>query len=100
MLEQEEQQALSLLKGVNDPELGINIVDLGLVYTIEAKEKVIEIQMTLTTKGCPMGGAIMENVNQTLENHFPNKQISVMLVWEPPWSPDMISEEGMEMLGW
>lgn len=91
---------LSLLKGVNDPELGINIVDLGLVYTIEAKEAVIEIQMTLTTKGCPMGGAIMENVNQTLEDQFPNKQMSVRLVWEPPWSPEMISEEGMAMLGW
>ena len=100
MLEQQEQQVLNLLKEVIDPELGINIIDLGLVYTIEAREENIAVEMTLTTKGCPMGGAIMEEVNQKLTNAFPHKQMAVTLVWDPLWSPDQITEEGMRMLGW
>ena len=99
-LEQEEQQVLTLLKQVIDPELGINIIDLGLVYTIEAKEESIAVEMTLTTKGCPMGGAIMDEVNRKLEDAFPHKQVSVILVWDPLWSPQQITEEGMRMLGW
>ncbi len=91
---------MSLLKQVIDPELGINIIDLGLVYAIESTPESIAIEMTLTTKGCPMGEAIMSDVNQKLESHFPDKKIAVTLVWEPPWSPEQISEEGMRLLGW
>lgn len=88
--------AINLLRQVIDPELGINIVDMGLVYSVEVNEsaKHIDVVMTLSTKGCPMGAAISGAVENTLKLHFPSYSHAVRLVWEPSWCGDFISPAG------
>lgn len=92
----EENEVLELLKKVVDPELMVNIVDLGLVYAIQqsSKSKAIIISLTLTSVGCPMGDVIMQEVENTLIRYYPGYSIIVQLVWDPQWNPDMASEEG------
>jgi metal-sulfur cluster biosynthetic enzyme len=88
-----------LLRQVIDPEIGINIVDLGLVYGVAVSEdKIITITMTLTSPGCPMGQMITSAVTNLLEKHLPDFQIKVELVWLPIWESDMISEAGQAQL--
>ncbi len=91
-----------LLLQVFDPEVGINIVDLGLVYEIRylEEENTIMVIMTLTSRGCPMGPMITENVTDVLQSRFPEKDIHLHLVWEPAWSSEMISDQGRSDLGW
>jgi metal-sulfur cluster biosynthetic enzyme len=98
---EKNQIAMAALKEVYDPEIGINIVDLGLVYRIdfqEEGEKQLEMHMTLTTQFCPMGETILGSVNQTLEETFKDYKVNVNLTFDPPWHPDMISEEGNNYL--
>lgn len=92
----EEKEILELLKQVIDPELMVNIVDLGLVYGVQmsSKTKAIIISLTLTSVGCPMGDVIMIDIENTLMRQYPNYEITVQLVWNPKWNPDMASEEG------
>lgn len=86
---------------VIDPELGINIVDLGLVYCVEACETGIGVFMTLTTPGCPMHNVLTSAVERTVRLSFPMVEcVTVNLVWNPPWDPTMISEAGLRDLGW
>ncbi|SIT75067.1 metal-sulfur cluster assembly factor [Pontibacter indicus] len=94
-------EAYEALKYIIDPEIGINIVDLGLVYkvTLKEDEEKLHIELTLTTPGCPMSGTITTAAEQMLHKRFPNLDTKVELVWLPPWTPDMISEEGMRQLG-
>jgi metal-sulfur cluster biosynthetic enzyme len=88
-----------LLRQVIDPEIGINIVDLGLVYEVAVSaDKIITITMTLTSPGCPMGQMITSAVTNLLEKHLPDFQIKVELVWLPRWDADMISEAGQAQL--
>lgn len=95
-----ELKVYEVLKKVIDPEVGINIVDMGLVYTIQYKpEKGIRIEMTLTSKGCPLGESILSEVNRTLKVAFPYNNSEVILVWEPAWTTANISEAGKKMLG-
>lgn len=90
-----EYEIYDALKSVIDPEIGINIVDLGLVYLIEYnKEKGITIQFTLTTRGCPMSDAITSNIEYVIMEKFPNIEFDLQLVWEPEWSPDLITPAG------
>lgn len=93
--------ALSALETVFDPEIGLNVVDLGLIYQIDFDEeaKKINCTMTLTTEFCPMGESITENVKNTLRQSFADYSVEVNLTFEPPWSYDMISEEGRSFLG-
>lgn len=93
-------QALAPLYHVYDPEIGLNVVDLGLIYQIDflEDEKRIEASMTLTTQFCPMGESILSNVTQALETSFPGYSVNVNLTFEPPWNHSMISEEGNEFL--
>ncbi|WP_062106671.1 metal-sulfur cluster assembly factor [Bacillus niameyensis] len=95
------EQVLELLQLVYDPELGINIVDLGLVYDIQCQDEKIYIKMTLTTPGCPLHDTIVGGVKSVLMDRLNVEQekIKVDLVWEPKWSPDMISEDGKFALG-
>ncbi len=94
------EQVRSALENVIDPELGINVVDLGLIYNILIDEKKISIDMTLTTPGCPLAGMLAGNVEQALREAFPDMEIDVSLVWDPPWSPEMLSEEAKAQLGY
>ena len=100
-----DQDALwEALKKVFDPEIPVNIVDLGLVYSLENKERPeggykVEMQMTLTAPGCGMGPAIAEDAREHLETVSGVSEAQVNIVWDPPWNQDMISEEGKMVLG-
>ncbi len=87
------------LREVYDPELGVNIVDLGLVYEIRDEPDKIHIRMTLTTPGCPLHGAIVGGVRHALRDLAGDREIDVDVVWEPRWSPAMMSDEAKQQLG-
>jgi metal-sulfur cluster biosynthetic enzyme len=92
--------ALAALQNVMDPEIGLNVVDLGLIYQVDFEEAnmIVFCTMTLTTQFCPMGESITDGARQALENVFPGYQVNVELTFDPPWNHDMISEEGGEYL--
>lgn len=92
--------AVDSLHEVYDPEVGINIVDLGLIYHIAWEGTHVDVTMTLTTPGCPAGDYIMGGVRTRLSRLDDVESIEVNLVWEPAWSPEAISPEGKEELGW
>lgn len=96
-----EELIHSALREVMDPELGINIIDLGLVYGVHiGEEGSIAIELTLTTPGCPLHASFREEIEETLWRAIPGLQaVDVTLVWQPPWTPEMISEEGRAELG-
>ena len=92
------------LKTVFDPEIPVNIVDLGLVYSLECTERPqgghkIEMQMTLTAPGCGMGPVIAEDAQMRLQAVPGVAEAQVDIVWDPPWNQDMITEEGKMVLG-
>jgi metal-sulfur cluster biosynthetic enzyme len=88
------------LKNVYDPEIGINIVDLGLVYDADIEDDGdVLVTMTLTSLGCPLGPVIMQEVNNALKDLPGIGDTDVKLVWSPAWSPDMMSEEAKDELG-
>ncbi len=87
------------LRTVIDPELGINIVDLGLVYSAELREGALDVAVTLTTRGCPLHEVIVEGIRRALEG-LPNvRESRVSVVWDPPWNSSMMSEVAREKLG-
>ncbi len=88
-----EQEVISALRFVIDPEIGINIVDLGLVYDVIIEEAMITVTMTLTTPGCPMHGSITSWVENQIKALEPGYEVFVNLVWEPRWTPDKMSNE-------
>ena len=92
--------ALAALQNVIDPEIGLNIVDLGLIYQIDFDEpgRKISTTMTLTTQFCPMGESIVDGATQAMQETFPGDAIQVDLTFNPPWSYDLISEEGRKFL--
>ncbi|NCQ19689.1 MAG: FeS assembly SUF system protein [Ignavibacteria bacterium CG_4_8_14_3_um_filter_37_9] len=94
-----KEEILEVLKGVIDPEIGINIVDLGLVYAVESNDEVNIITMTLTTPGCPMHSSITAWVENVIQHFEPAKKVIVNLVWEPQWTPDKMTHEAREQLG-
>lgn len=88
--------ALAALQQVTDPEIGLNIVDLGLIYQLDFDEagRKIYAQMTLTTQFCPMGESIMDGVANALQAAFPGDKVDVALTFDPRWNAERISEEG------
>ena len=96
-----EEQVRDILKEVYDPEIGVNIVDLGLIYQVEIRPDGLYIRMTMTSPTCPLSELITRNINQVLRQSFPDLgDITIDLVWEPRWSPDMMSNEAKIQLGW
>ena len=94
-----KEQVYEALQDCYDPEIPVNIVDLGLVYDVEVEDDTVAIKMTLTAPGCGMGGMIAANA-QSLIMEIPGvKEANVDLVWDPPWDPSRISEEAREKLG-
>jgi metal-sulfur cluster biosynthetic enzyme len=92
-------EILEVLSGIVDPEIGVNIVDLGLVYRAERGPDAIVVAMTTTTQACPLGEMILEEARAALARRFPDvAHISTRLVWEPLWTPDMITARGREQL--
>ncbi len=94
-----EAQILGVLRSVLDPEVGINIVDLGLVYGVRVAPRVIELTMTMTTPACPMGGLIKSLARDAIRRARPDAEIRIRLVWDPPWTASRISQSGREQLG-
>lgn len=84
---------------VYDPELGIDIVALGLIYGIEADPERVHVTMTMTSRGCPMGAAILEAVDQVLQGRFPEAAIDIDLSWDPPYDVAMADDRAREWLG-
>jgi len=88
------------LRRVVDPEVGMNIVDLGLVYRIETTPHLL-IEMTMTSPTCPMGDLILDEVRYELSATFPDAPpAEIQLVWEPPWNPSMMSDRARLRFGW
>ncbi|NPE30449.1 metal-sulfur cluster assembly factor [Methanococcoides sp. SA1] len=87
-----KEDVMEVLKKCYDPEIPINIVDLGLVYDVNVEGDRAHIKMTLTTPGCPMYAMILDNVRQKVESIDGIKKAEVELAWEPPWTPDRISK--------
>ena len=98
-----EQQVWSTLKACYDPEIPVNIVDLGLVYdmriTPEGEASRVDVKMTLTAPGCGMGASIAADAQQRLLGLAGVTDADVQIVWDPPWNPQMISPAGRERLG-
>ncbi len=93
--------ALVDLYNVYDPEIGLNVVDLGLIYQLDfdEEEKKLDALMTLTTQFCPMGESITGDVTRSLTNAFPDWKVNVQLTFDPAWNYSLISPEGKEFLG-
>jgi metal-sulfur cluster biosynthetic enzyme len=100
-LTESEAAVRDVLEGVFDPEVGINIVDLGLVYGIDITGDDVKVTMTLTTPGCPLHETIAEAVDTSIHYFIPDiENVSIDLVWEPRWNTDMITPAGRKALGW
>ena len=93
------ERILQALMQVYDPELGINIVDLGLVYGVDVEGDTVHITYTLTTMGCPIGPLIEAEIRQFLAGVEGVENVDAEMVLRPPWTPEMMSEEGKAALG-
>lgn len=89
---------LSALRTVIDPEIGLNIVDLGLIYDITIEDQKACISFTLTAQGCPLQYAMAEGIRRAVLEIASIEDCNVRLVWDPPWNPSMISDEGRTFL--
>src|SRR5438270_7227093 len=89
----EEMVREALRENVIDPEIGVNVVDLGLVYQIDVKESVAGVTMTLTTPACPLGPYIDQEVRTAIADVPGVDDVLVNLVWQPPWDPSKMSED-------
>ena len=87
------------LKGILDPELGLNIVDLGLIYDIEIQDGDVRVAFTLTAMGCPIGPMIGEQIQETVMALPGVKNVNAELVFNPPWDPSLMNEDLREELG-
>ncbi len=95
-----DQEALvSALKNVKDPELNINVIDLGLVYSIQSQDDQVEVEMTLTSPACPAGPEILRNAVSALEQVDGVAKANVRLVMSPPWTPDRMTDAARDELG-
>ena len=94
-----QDDVLEALRDVYDPEIPVNIVDLGLVYCVNVQEGDVDVRMTLTFAGCGMGPYIAQQAEWRLAELEGVEDINVDLVFDPPWTPEMITEEGKRLLG-
>ena len=95
-----ERQITAGLKKVYDPEIPMNIVDLGLIYALEWKGDDVTVRMTLTAPGCPVAGILAEEVKTTVEKVPGVHSATVDMVWEPPWTPEKMSEFAKRQFGY
>ena len=94
------EEILDVLRNVEDPELGLSIVDLGLVYRAESKEESIEVDFTLTYPGCPAEEIIRRDIVETLRDAFGVPTVEAAVVWTPLWGPERMTEEARVALGY
>lgn len=91
-----------MLRKVMDPEVGVNIVDLGLIHDVLVHpEQGVRVRMTMTSAACPMSEMLLDDIDRVLQRALPpDTPVEVELVWEPPWTPARMSAEARELLGW
>jgi metal-sulfur cluster biosynthetic enzyme len=96
-----EEDIRSALESVEDPEAGMNIVALGLVYSIEADDKRVRVAMTMTSPACPAAPYLVDEATAAIRAVAPEgTDVEVELVWEPPWTPERMSAEARSRFGW
>ena len=88
-----KEQIIECIKTVMDPEIPVNLYDLGLIYSITNSNNKVVIEMTLTNPNCPVAGQMPENVAKSIEQIYSLRSIEVKLVWKPTWSKDLMSED-------
>ena len=88
-----KEKIIDCIKTVMDPEIPVNLYDLGLIYSIKNSNNNLLIEMTLTNPNCPVAGQMPENVAKSIEKTYGLRSIEVKLVWEPTWSKDLMSED-------
>lgn len=97
----EKESIINKLRECYDPEIPhVSIVDLGLIYDVRIADRKVEIDMTLTAPGCPMSQPMAQDAKAKLEELDEVDEAVVNIVWEPPWSPNRITETGKKALGW
>jgi metal-sulfur cluster biosynthetic enzyme len=94
-----KEDVVEALRGVEDPELGMDIVDLHLLYDVEVDGPKVKVVHTLTSMGCPVGPMIQENIDQIVRAMPDVQDVEVELTWDPPWTPDMMSDDAKFILG-
>ena len=94
-----KDEVREVLKNVYDPEIPVNIVDLGLIYDIQVEDGDVYVQMTLTAPGCGMGPMIAQQAEWAISEVEGVEDVQVEMTFEPPWSPDLISDDGKKFLG-
>ena len=94
-----KESVIEALKEVYDPEIPVNVVDLGLIYNVEVEDNEVHVEMTLTAQGCGMGPYIAQQAEWRIAEIEDVEDVIVDLVFEPPWNPDLITEDGKRLLG-
>ena len=93
------EKVIEALKNVYDPEIPVNVVELGLIYDIKVENDNVHVKMTLTAPGCPMHTVISSNAEKAIKSIPGVKDVKVEVVWEPKWTPDRMSQSSREKLG-
>lgn len=96
----QKEEVLDALKHVYDPEIPVDIVNLGLVYEVFIDGGRVDVQMTTTAPGCPVGNLIAAEAERAIRNLEGVEEVQVKLVYDPPWNMDRVSEQGRKLLGW
>ena len=94
-----KEEVFEALRQVEDPELGMDIVELGLLYDVEVEGPKVKVIHTLTSMGCPVGPMIQENIDQIARAIPDVEDVEVELTWDPPWSPEKMSDDAKFILG-
>ena len=94
-----KEDVFEALRAVEDPELGMDIVELGLLYDVEVEGPKVKVIHTLTSMGCPVGPMIQENIDQIARSMPEVEDVEVELTWDPPWSPEKMSDDAKFILG-
>lgn len=92
------EEILEALRAVEDPEAAMSIVDLGLIYAVQCEAQEVRVDMTLTSPSCPLGPYMVDEVTAAVRAVVPG--VRVNLVWDPPWTPERMSEEARARFGW
>ena len=93
-----KDQIVDAIRQCYDPEIPVNVYDLGLIYDVDFKEDTVNITMSLTSQGCPSAQQIPDLIRYRIQNDCGVKNVNVKVVWDPPWTPERISPEGKKIL--
>ena len=94
-----EESVLEKIKEIIDPDMGINIVDMGLIYEVDIDDTTVDIKMTLTSPGCPAGGQIINGAQHVTQQLDGVEEVNIEVVWNPRWTSELMSEDAKDELG-